>query len=176
VLAAVLADRVPAPAPGRSARIVLSGHAAGPELEAIRSPWMADAAARIWRDAVRNRLAPDRLRFGSSEGRLVVAVEAVASDSIMFPFVRSVLDSLARRADHERDEIVPIPDAQLAAWSRPAGPAERPQPETIAGDDRRWPWGLALALLAVEAWIRRGRRPSLSAPGDVPIPEQARVA
>jgi hypothetical protein len=176
VLAAVLADRVPAPAPNRFARVVLTGHAARPEPEAIRTPWMADAAARIWRDAVRNRLVPDQLRFGSSEGRLVVAVEAVASDPVMSPLVRSVLDSLAPRENHGRDEIVPIPDAQLAAWSRPAAPAEPPRSDTLAQDDRRWLWGLALALLAIEAWIRRGGRPSASAPADVPSPEHANVA
>ena len=48
---------------------------------------------------------------------------------------------------------------QLQAWSRPPGavPADaRPVDE----GDRRWLWGLALGLLALEQWLRRARNGS----------------
>ena len=51
-------------------------------------------------------------------------------------------------------EPVPISAEQLQAWSRPPGavPADaRPVDE----GDRRWFWGLALGLLALEQWLRR---------------------
>ena len=51
-------------------------------------------------------------------------------------------------------EPLTIPAEQLDAWSRRPGP---PVEQAPIGDDsdRRWLWALALALLAVEWWLRR---------------------
>lgn len=62
--------------------------------------------------------------------------------------------------------------AELTRWSRPPGPPDANQPRQDEGD-RRWLWGLALALLLVEQWVRRGRGRTPSASTHV---EEAHVA
>jgi hypothetical protein len=53
-----------------------------------------------------------------------------------------------------------IPTAVIASWQRP--PSATPTRETVDSangpSDARWLWLLALALLGVEAWLRRERR------------------
>lgn len=63
--------------------------------------------------------------------------------------------------------------AELARWSRPPG---RPGPEQPRQDegDRRWLWGIVLALLAVEHLVR-SRRGRSSQTSDV-SPQEAHVA
>lgn len=67
-----------------------------------------------------------------------------------------VRDALTRAAGPERIEPVPIPQQDLDAWSRRPGP---PAADAPVGDDgdRRWLWALAIALLGLEAWLRRHR-------------------
>lgn len=72
-----------------------------------------------------------------------------------------------------RLESVLVPKAQLDAWSRPPGPPPADAPIVDEGD-RRWLWGLALALLLLEAWLRR-QRDRATAAGNTPAVE-ARVA
>lgn len=59
-------------------------------------------------------------------------------------------------------EPLTIPKQQLDGWSRRPGP---PSPDAPTADegDRRWFWALALVLLAVEWWLRRGREPRAEA-------------
>lgn len=68
-------------------------------------------------------------------------------------------------------EPVRISDEQLRSWSRAPGgvPADaRPSDE----GDRRWFWGLVLALVALEHWLRRDATRRLA----VESPVEARVA
>jgi hypothetical protein len=51
-------------------------------------------------------------------------------------------------------EPVLISAEQLAAWTRSPGPPSAAAPLADEGD-RRWLWGIVLALLAIEAWLRR---------------------
>lgn len=70
-------------------------------------------------------------------------------------------------------EPVMISAEELAAWSRPPGPPSSAAPIADEGD-RRWFWALALALLAIEWWLRRN---SASARTESePIATEARVA
>ena len=59
-------------------------------------------------------------------------------------------------------EVMTLSDADLARWRREPGPAEPPAPGAIGPSDARWLWGLALALLGIETWIRRSRAGSAS--------------
>lgn len=65
-----------------------------------------------------------------------------------------------------------IPAVQLDAWSRRPGPPAANAPIS-EGDDRRWLWGLSLALLMVEQWMRRSRA---TRSGTAASTEEARVA
>lgn len=67
-------------------------------------------------------------------------------------------------------EPVMITPEQLSSWSRPPGPPAINAPLADEGD-RRWLWGAALALLALEAWLRRGRADAATI-----IESEARVA
>jgi hypothetical protein len=144
---------------------------------------MADAAARIARDP-EVRAAATRVARGLSDprfaaapwqtltaaadgrplaaatgsaGRFVVASAAAASDLATPVLLRSIANAIASEPDLQAAEVVPIADAVLRGWSRPAAPLTSPRVETVERDDRRWLWLAALALLALETWIRRAR-------------------
>ena len=183
-VAAVIALGVPAPATGRRARIVVDAAAARADIGPVRAPGIAEAIAAIARDRDL-QMASRRIscgagddRFGadpwqpiarSSDGtvlvaggqqgdRLVVATRAMASDLCMPILVRATANALAPTVDLVREEILPIPEGDLRAWSRPAGPVSSAQTKNVDEDDRRWLWTAALVLLVVETRLRRTRR------------------
>jgi hypothetical protein len=180
-LAAVLSQRVPAPVPGRSARVVFeptdppprraaealarrkreAGAQAGRQ-DAV-SPWMADAIARM-------TILGDVSNSAGEGSTLVVTTSLPPTDLRTALLFRSIFAALATEdqaanpqpiasapASGER-EVLTIPDADLRAWERPAGDVRSPRLDTIERDDRRWWWAAALALLAVEGWLRRSQR------------------
>jgi hypothetical protein len=55
-----------------------------------------------------------------------------------------------------------LPTELLQQWQRPAGPSVTVRDPTGASDGR-WLWLLVLVLLGVETWLRRTRRPALTA-------------
>ena len=191
-VAAVLSQRVWAPAADRRARVAIEVRGPDPNVGsdpviAVRIPWIADAVARLVRDdelqsaaarvegspaAVAFRSAPWVTVASSSEGhgiaaaaesggRLLVASTAPARDLFTPLLLRSVANALGPVPDLPRAEIVPIADRWLREWSRPPGPAAAPDADALRRDDtdndRRWLWLAALALLAVETWMRRSR-------------------
>jgi hypothetical protein len=89
--------------------------------------------------------------------QLLVVSAAPPADLLTPVLIRSILNALADPADLRSPEIVPIADSQLRAWDRSPGPARLPdtrRPLDSVSDDRRWMWGAALCLLAIEGWIR----------------------
>ena len=60
--------------------------------------------------------------------------------------------------------VEPIPSATLQRWTRTA-PAEPPRPRPEPPGDARVLWGLVLALLALETFVRR--RPAMSRSEDL---------
>jgi hypothetical protein len=187
----------------RSVRLVLAGDAdathRAPAFAALRTPWMADAAARTWRSLTERRAIGADVRFApgerdgrdgrdgkdgkdgeDGEDRLVVTADVHASDPVVPALIRAILDGLTPVIDRANDEILQIDDSQLALWSREPGPAALRDPamfpEAFPRDDRRWFWATALALLALEAWVRRPR----ATPLDESVPrspgEASRVA
>ena len=153
------------------------------DVSSVQQPWMADAAARIARDfdlraaaaRIAEGLSDDRFSAApwqtlasaadgrplavaaGSATRLVVASAAHASDVATPLLLRAMANAIAAVPDLQRAEVVPIADALLRQWSRPAVPAS-PRIETVEQDDRRWLWLAALCLLGFEMWIRRARR------------------
>jgi hypothetical protein len=160
-----LSRRMAAPPVNRLARIVFSPDAVQPADESsIREAWMADAAARILRDPTAARA---HVRVAATSDRLLVVARARV-DGVNAPaLIRLVTNSLGAVRDRIDQETVAIPDAQLVAWTRPAGPAPAPRTDTIDGDDRRWFWMAALALLAIETWMRRARNDATAAASGV---------
>ncbi len=159
-------ERAPAALSNQSARVAFASSSAAPSQISIA--WMADASARIARDVERIDASSEvvDLVFGSEGNRLVVITPMTPIDSRALELLRAVARSLAPRPDRAADEIVPIADARLRAWSREPGPAPAPTREMIDHDDRRWPWALVLALIALEWWMRRARHAVADTAGD----------
>lgn len=149
----------------------------------IQQPWMADAVARIAGDRDLQEAAsrvtaglagatfsaapwqtvasaadgrPLAVAAGSATG-IVVASAAPAPDVVTPLLLRSIANAIAEVPDLQRAEVLPIADAVLQQWSRPAAPVTSPRIETVDQDDRRWLWLAVLGLLALEMWLRRSR-------------------
>lgn len=168
-LTAVLSQRVFAPLPGRVARVVFAGSPQfdrAAKFETPTAPWIADAIARIAEDADLQAMNVDgrpSITATSDGPVLVVRTSLPATDLVTLRLLRTVLnalsvgDALQGVPNGILNEILPIPDAQLRAWERPAGEVRTPSLDRLDRDDRRWWWAAVLLLLAIEAWMRRAR-------------------
>jgi Aerotolerance regulator N-terminal len=133
-------------------------------VEFTSEPWQTVAFAADGRPLV--------VASGSAQG-IVVRSAARASDMVTPLLLRAIANAIADVPDLRAAEVVPIADAVLQRWTRPAAPMVSPRIDTVDRDDRRWLWAAVLCLLALETWIRRARS------ADVPqleSREQARVA
>jgi hypothetical protein len=200
--AAVISQRVWAPAANRHGRLVLVEASIDPSAIAdaapIVEPWSADAVASMVKDHdlqtagsqvpagindTRFSLAPWRPLFSASDGRPlaaaaaskngIVVVSGAEPGNLVTPLLlRAMVNALGGPPDLHATEVLPIPDAQLQAWSRPASPVVAPPVDQVERDDRWGLWLLVLTLLALETWVRRAR----TAPAAAPYKEDARVA
>lgn len=182
--AAVLSQRVWAGPPDRRVRLFIGGSRGTISTAAeIVVSWMADAVARIARDRefrdagarVATGLAESRFAAApwqplavaadgraiavaaASADRLIVTSAAPATDLATPLLMRAIANAIAPAVDLQRAEVVPIPEAELRQWSRPAAAVTAPRIDTVEQDDRRWLWLAALGLLALETWMRRAR-------------------
>ena len=186
-IAAVRSQRVWAPAANRRGRLVLLDSSIDPAAVAdggpVTQPWIADAIASIARDrdlqaagaqAVAGLsdprfnatpwqpllLAPDGRPVavaGASRASLVVVSGATPSSLVTPLLLRAMVNALGGPPDLRQAEVLPIPESQLRAWSRPPAPVTAPRVDRVERDDRRGLWILVLALLALETWVRRAK-------------------
>ena len=200
-LAAVLSQRVWAPAADRRGRFVLIEASTDPAAIADAKPvtdsWAADAIASIGRDHElqtaaadvptgftdpRFTIAPWRPLLPASDGRPLAAaasslsglilVSAAEPSRLVTPLLlRALVNGLGATPDLRAAEVLAIPDTRLQAWTRPAAPVAAPRIDRVEQDDRRGLWALVLALLALEAWVRQTRTA-----GAIEPHEEARVA
>ena len=201
-IAAVRVERIWAAPDDRRARLVLIKKSedmpALADAQAVRQAWMADALSLIARDhelqteasSVANGLSDPRfgaapwtmvavaldgrpLAVGAASAAGLVVVSAADASSLATPLlIRAMADGIAARPDLRAAEVLPIPDAQLQAWTRPPGPQATPRIDQVDQDDRRSLWVLVVGLLALEMWVRRARVVAATEPNE----EQARVA
>jgi hypothetical protein len=201
-IAAVRSERVWAPAADRRARLVLIGTSVDSTAIADARPvtvaWTADAMASVTRDpelqaeaseapaGLRDRrfaTAPWQTLVSASDGDplaaaagtptgFVVVSGAEPSSLVTALLLRAIANGIAAPPDLRVAEVLPIPDAQLQGWTRPAAPVTAPRIDRVERDDRRGLWALVLGLLALEMWVRRARPVGAIAPRE----EDARVA
>jgi Aerotolerance regulator N-terminal len=201
-IAAVRSERVWAPAADRRARLVLIGTSVDSSAIADARPvtvaWTADAMASVTRDpelqaeaseapaGLRDRrfaTAPWQTLVSASDGHplaaaagtpagFVVVSGAESSSLVTALLLRAIANGIAVPPDLRTAEVLPIPDAQLQSWTRPAAPVTTPRIDRVERDDRRGLWALVLGLLALEMWVRRARPAGAIAPPQ----EDARVA
>ena len=84
-----------------------------------------------------------------------------------------VRETLMRVSPPTLKDPVQISAGQLAEWTRSPGPPSTDMQPVDEGD-RRWLWGAALLLLALEAWLRRSAPPAQQGAADDSV--RARVA
>ena len=85
---------------------------------------------------------------------LVAYVSAAPSELVAAAALRTLLFAIAQPSAWPEREVERLSPSQLAAWTREAKPSPggwRPEPP----GDARWLWGLALALLVIEGFVRR---------------------
>jgi len=188
-VAAVLSQRVPVPAAGQRARVAIveAGRTIEGTASQVRTPWIADAIARVTRDpdlqATARRVpagfaaarlpspwmpiataADGRPLAAAAEAgdRLMIASGAPAADLVTPVLLRSIARALGATPDLARAEVVPIADRWLREHERAPSPAAPLTGDASRNDDadndRRWFWLASLALLAIESWMRRSRR------------------
>lgn len=109
------------------------------------------------------------LKTSGPQDPRVVRMAVPAPPAAAADVVRDVLSTVS---PPDLKDPIAIGAEQLASWTRSPGPPASDAPLSDEGD-RRWMWGLALMLLALESWMRR--MPA-SAREAADRPEEARVA
>ena len=201
-IAAVRSERVWAPPANRRGRLVLIGTPVDStgiaDARPVNEAWTADAIASITTDRELQAEASN-VPAGFSDGRFIAApwhtlvfaadgrplaaaagspagflvVSAAEPSSLVTPLLlRAMANGIAAPPDLRAAEVLPIPDAQLQGWTRPAAPVTAPRIDRVERDDRRGLWVLVLGLLALETWVRRARPAGAIEPHE----EVARVA
>jgi hypothetical protein len=170
-LEAAAAEGVPASASDRLVAVIFPS---APERAAIAAagrppgaPWMFDVMNALYGDPLASDLRCDRDRCLdrtamlsaeiSGTTRLVLLPETGAGHLFSAALLRSAWRAAARPAIREL-EPMHVPDTRLERFNRPtsAPPARVDAPG--ADSDGRWIWVVVLALLAIEALMRRPRR------------------
>jgi hypothetical protein len=151
-----------APSPAQPIVIRFAGvDGAGEAVAAVpANDWTAAAADRLLRSP---DVAGVHLRVAPAKGALVVAVDADPGSVEAARVVKAALDARHDTTSMLEREPRRIDDATLAAWSRPAGPADATAWRHTDESDGRWFWALALVLLLIEAIVRRAPAPAAQA-------------
>jgi hypothetical protein len=123
----------------------------------LSTPWMSRAALDVRRSPLLRETGAG-VTFAEKDGAFVVHTDVRAASASAAAAIRAVMLAVrpAAIADPEL-ETATIPDADLAAWRRTPGPIEPGGAVVADGVESRWLWSVALALLAVEAWVRSRR-------------------
>jgi aerotolerance regulator-like protein len=127
---------------------------------------LAPASPPPWLTVARSADGTPLVVAAAADDALVVATGAPATAVVTPILIRGVANALADIPDLQRDEIVPIPDDDLRAWSRPPALPETTRLRNVDEDDRRWLWIAVLALLAIETWMRRASPHSAADEGE----------
>jgi hypothetical protein len=178
---AVIAAGTPAPSSGEPVAIAFTGAVLPTGVQRLKSGWMVDAALRLKADRAvahasgessASALAQDdgiwHALFEDREGRTVVRAAAVESTFLIevaappsaflaAAVVRGVLSATAETPSRPEDEIRMMSKAELSKWDRPAARVTLDVRTPGLESDARGCWVLVLALLLIEARVRRTR-------------------
>jgi hypothetical protein len=157
-----------------------------PAVKGIAVPWMADVIEAVTRDAELGRevrglkatsaaavTEPWRVVLRDADNGVLIAAAAASQSPAALVFrvrapahspalaavLRSALIAGTDPRALSRADTLPIPDARLAAWTRPAGEIDERSVGAPKESDRRWFWAAVLAALGAETWLRRRKTP-----------------
>jgi hypothetical protein len=115
-------------------------------------------ATQPWTSLVRDARGQAVVLAAEHEGALLIDTTAPVASTFAIALMRAALlarnDADAARAD---EEVLTIPDEQLARWRREPGPVTAQMWPRADVSDARWFWAAALALLLLEGRLRRHR-------------------
>lgn len=129
---------------------------------------VADAPAAPWRTVLRDARGHALAAVAAttpSPAALVVRVRAPATSPVIAAVLRGAASSRFDTRALTAAEVLPIPDAQLTAWTRQPGDVDERTLATPRESDRSWLWAAALVALGAEALVRRRSRRARTAPG-----------
>ena len=158
-----IVSRAGADAPSSREPIVVrfaGGEALPPAGKQTPSTWSTRAAIRVLRYADATG-APIQASV-ADDGALLVDVDASPGSLTAAEALKAVLDARSDPRSLAEQEIARIPAAKLQTWGRPPAAADTSAWQRSDESDGRWLWLAALALLAIETLIRRGRTSSTS--------------
>ena len=127
-----------------------------PEL-AGRGQRTPDRAGTAWHVLCRDPESRPIVRAAAAGSHLVFDVEAPPSALLSAAVVRAALVARQGSVARPEAEIQRMTAAELAGWSRQAAPVAADTWRSGGQSDSRWCWALALALLAIESVVRRGK-------------------
>jgi hypothetical protein len=90
--------------------------------------------------------------------RMLVWSRLAASDEATALLIRATLRALAGGDGFGEAEVMAIPDSTLARWQRPSSEPPASEWRNVDGNDRRWLWGVVIALLVAEQVLRQRAR------------------
>jgi hypothetical protein len=139
---------------GRAIEIAFAG-ADVPAPAPPRAAWIANAAIALQRHALLAAADP-AVEAGQRGDALFVRTTLRATSPLAPALVRATLEAVSAPIVDRELEPGAIDAGTIAAWTR----APQPPPARVPPDvsDGGWLWGVALALLALESWLRRARR------------------
>lgn len=142
----------------RVAVIFTGGRYQGSTPEPVRTRWMVPVVLAL-RDSRLLRETGVDVTTGQSDGALVIETPIAAASASAPAVLRAVMLAVrpAAVADTEA-ETATLPDADLAAWARPAAAVTGHVGVVVDEGDSRWFWMAALMLLLLEGWVRRTPR------------------
>jgi hypothetical protein len=145
-----------APSPLEPIVVRFTGGAALPPAGKQAPPtWSTHAAGRLLRYADATG-APIQASV-ADDGALLVDVDASPASLTAAEALKAVLDARPDPRSLAEQEVARIPAAKLDTWGRPPAPADTAAWQRSDESDGRWLWLAALALLAIESLVRRGR-------------------
>jgi hypothetical protein len=124
----------------------------------LRSAASVDALpmtrSQRWFVIARDKTAQPLVRAAASGDELLMEIAAYPGSYFSAVAVRAALVARRGAVDRPEEEILRRTQADLAAWSRPSGPADRGAWRNVQSTDARWVWLGVLLLLGVEQWLR----------------------
>lgn len=142
---------VPASEPSRRIDVAFAGADAIPDAPPT-TPWIAAAAIALRASPLLAETGVT-VRAGERDGVMAVATTLPATSALAPAVIRAALVAAAEPVVDPEAESASIDEPVLARWRRDAAPVG-PAPGQNERDGR-WLWALALALMAVEAIVRR---------------------
>lgn len=129
-----------------------SGRASNGAID-VPAPWVV-----LMRDAGGAPAILAAAENADANARMLLWSRVASADEATALLIRATLRAMAGADAFGEAEVIAIPDATLAQWQRPASDPPVSEWSDVESNDRRWLWGVVLALIGAEQFLRRRAR------------------